>query len=114
MFVHIKGYPGTRQGLEDYLRDVTASGIYRRSMSPDDCIAEFQKFGIPDDHWSIDKLRRWRFKIYGWPEYLQIAVLPPINVTPLLKGDPAAVNQLHEQLKSQIGALILLDKIYRR
>ena len=113
LFVYIKEYPGTRQGLEDYLRDVTKSGVWRRSMSPEDCIAELQKLGVPNNNGNIGKLRRWNFKSYGWLEYLQIAVLPPISVPLLLEDDPATINLLYEQLKVQIVALILLALIYR-
>lgn len=113
LFVYIKEYPGTRQGLEDYLRDVMKSGIYRRSMSPADCIAELQKLGVPDDNENIDKLRRWHFKSYGWLEYLQITVRPPINVPLLLEGDHATFDQLYNQLKTQIEVLILLNRLYR-
>ena len=113
LFIDIKNYPGTRQGLEDYLRDVTASGIYRREMSPADCIAELKKLGVPNDHWSLAKLRRWRFKSYGWLEYLQIAVLPPIDVKRLLEGDPKMFDLLEKLLEIQIIALILLNLIYR-
>lgn len=113
LFVYIKEYPGKRQGLEDYLRDVTASKVWRRSMSPDKCIAELQKLDVPDDNENIKKLRRWRFKSYGWLEYLQIKILPSIDVELLLQDDPATINQLYNQLKVQIEALILLDRLYR-
>lgn len=113
LFVYIKEYPGTCQGLEDYLRDVTASGVYRPSMSPEDCIAELRTLGVPNNNENIDKLRRWNFKSYGWLEYLQIAVRPPISVPLLLEGDHETFDQLYNQLKVQIEALILLDRLYR-
>ena len=120
LFVYIKEYPGTRQGLEDYLRDVTASEVYCPSMSPEDCIAELQKLGVPsvrkspkDEETVIEKLKRYNFKSYGWLEYLQIAVRPPISVPLLLEGDHATFDQLYNQLKTQIVALILLALIYR-
>lgn len=113
LFVYIKEYPGTRQGLEDYLRDVMKSGIYRREMSPAECIVELQKLGVPDDNENIDKLQRWNFKSYGWLEYLQIAVLPSINVERLLEMDPETFDLLEKLLEVQIVALILLALIYR-
>ena len=119
LFVYIKEYPGTRQGLEDYLRDVTKSGVTKsgvwcRSMSPEDCIAELKKLGVPNNNGNIGKLRRWNFKSYGWLEYLQITILPAISVKLLLQDDPETIKQLYKQLKVQIEALILLDRLYRR
>lgn len=113
LFVYIKEYPGTRQGLEDYLRDVTTSGVYRRDMSPDDCIAELQRLGVPNNNENIGKLRRWRFKSYGWLEYLQITILPPIDVALLLEGDPVTVDLLKRLLMMQILTVMLLDLIYK-
>lgn len=120
LFVHINEYPGTRQGLEDYLRDVMKSGIYRREMSPAECIAELQKLGVPsvrkspkDEETVIEKLKRYNFKSYGWLEYLQIAVLPSINVERLLEMDPETFDLLEKLLEVQIVALILLALIYR-
>ena len=106
-FCH-KTYSGTYQGFEDYLRDVTLSGIYCRELTLKDCRAKFQSLGDND---AIDRLNNWSGNTYNWLEYLKIATTP-LNFKKILAQDPATIAEFEKQIEIHLTGMMLIDKIY--
>ena len=98
--------------LGDYLNDVSASGIWHNSLTPNQCIAKLNKLGVTDGE-TITRLRNTNRKDYNWLEYLHIFTAPKINSALFLKEDPATIAEFERQLEQHLRGMILIDEIYQ-